>query len=192
MKSRVDKETYVQYLPDTLCWRNKLHYNEPYVEYYFRHPAYRHYPVVGVSYSQAEAYCAWLTTILNQNLTRDDYAVEKVIVRLPTEAEWKLAAYGTHDTSVFFPWGYNALRNTDKKHEGQMLANFVRGKDEYMGVAGQLNDNADVTAPVYSYWPNSIGIYNMCGNVSEFVQDKKDNKRGWLEKSGIQPKNQPF
>ena len=51
------------------------------------------------------------------------------------------------------------------------LANFVRGRGDYMGVAGHLNDNADITAPIYSYWPNDYGLYNMAGNVSEWVSD---------------------
>ena len=52
-----------------------------------------------------------------------------------------------------------------------MLANFVRGRGDYMGVSGHLNDNADITAPVFSYWPNDYGLYNMAGNVSEWVLD---------------------
>ena len=52
-----------------------------------------------------------------------------------------------------------------------MLANFKRGRGDNMGVAGQLNDNAEITAPVYSYWPNDYGLYNMAGNVSEWVMD---------------------
>jgi sulfatase modifying factor 1 len=52
-----------------------------------------------------------------------------------------------------------------------MLANFRRGRGDMMGVAGQLNDNAEITAPVYSYWPNDYGLYNMAGNVSEWVMD---------------------
>src|SRR5690606_10243087 len=57
---------YKKALPDTLCWRSKLAYNEPYVEYYFRHPAYNEYPVVGVSWVQANDYCAWRTDRVNE------------------------------------------------------------------------------------------------------------------------------
>ncbi|MGA3013076.1 MAG: SUMF1/EgtB/PvdO family nonheme iron enzyme, partial [Bacteroidales bacterium] len=59
---------YRKALPDTLVWRDKLAYNEPLVEYYFRHPAYRNYPVVGVSWVQANDYCAWRTDRVNENL----------------------------------------------------------------------------------------------------------------------------
>ena len=59
---------YRKALPDTLVWRDKLAYNEPLVEYYFRHPAYRNYPVVGVSWVQASDYCAWRTDRVNENL----------------------------------------------------------------------------------------------------------------------------
>src|SRR5690606_37784943 len=104
-------------------------------------PAYRQYPVVGVSCEQAVAYCNWLTMILNENLSRDNYSIKKVIVRLPTEEEWETAALGSFDSSVNFPWGYESLRNTDKKYQGQMLANFVREREGYMGVAGKLNEN---------------------------------------------------
>jgi hypothetical protein len=63
------------------------------------------------------------------------------------------------------------VRNPDDRWQGQLLANFVRGRGDMMGVAGNLNDNADITAPVFSYWPNDYGLYNMAGNVSEWVMD---------------------
>jgi hypothetical protein len=63
------------------------------------------------------------------------------------------------------------VRNPQENFQGEMLANFVRGRGDYMGVAGFLNDNADITAPVVSYFPNDYGLYNMAGNVSEWVMD---------------------
>ncbi|HXP52487.1 MAG TPA: SUMF1/EgtB/PvdO family nonheme iron enzyme, partial [Bacteroidia bacterium] len=65
----------------------------------------------------------------------------------------------------------HATRNPDEKYRGQELGDFVKGAGDYMGVAGDLNDAADVTAPVYSYWPNDYGLYGMAGNVSEWVMD---------------------
>ena len=63
------------------------------------------------------------------------------------------------------------MQMREDEWQGDMLANFMRGRGDYMGVAGHLNDNADVTAPIYSYWPNDYGLYNMSGNVSEWVLD---------------------
>src|ERR1035437_10704800 len=70
-----------------------------------------------------------------------------------------------------YPWNGHIVRNADEKYKGQMMGNFKRGKGDNMGVAGYLNDNADIPAPVHSYWPNDYGLYNMAGNVSEWVKD---------------------
>jgi hypothetical protein len=72
-----------------------------------------------------------------------------------------------------YPWNGHYVRNDDNggRFFGTIRANFVRGGGDYMGVAGYLNDNADITAPVYAYPPNDYGLYNMSGNVSEWVMD---------------------
>ena len=70
-----------------------------------------------------------------------------------------------------YPWNGHFARTDDKKYYGSFVGNLRRGRGDYMGVAGNLNDVADYTNPVIYYWPNDYGLYNMAGNVAEWVMD---------------------
>ncbi|MEN8929281.1 MAG: SUMF1/EgtB/PvdO family nonheme iron enzyme [Flavobacteriales bacterium] len=173
----ISDEDSIKNYPEEVKWRNAFNYNEPspMEEYYFRHPAYKKYPVVNVTYEQATNYCNWLTETLNKK-----YSYQKVLVRLPTEKEWEDAAKGGNKYANY-PWGTESMRVEDGKNKGNFHANFVLKK----GIT--MMDGATITAPVTSYWPNDFGLYNMSGNVSEMVSEKGlvkggswKNRADWL------------
>ncbi len=161
-----NSKEHISTLPDTLCWREKLSYNEPYVQYYYRHPAYKNYPVVGISYEQTVAYCRWRTERVKTQLSiKKDFKNQNIEYRLPTKAEWEKLA----ETSSFI------LNNNGKNEKGIHQLNCVNplpnGDCIYV-------DNVDVTSPAKSYEKNYLGLYNMLGNVAEMVQEKGICKGG--------------
>ncbi len=99
--------------------------------------------------------------------------------RLPTEAEWEYAAaadVGNREYNIYrgqkkYPWKGSYTRSGKRNTRGDQMANFKQGKGDYGGIAGWSDDNADITAPVKSYQPNDFGLYDMAGNVAEWVQD---------------------
>ena len=227
-------------LPDTLVWRNRLGYSEILVENYLRHPAYRNYPVVGVSWLQANEYAKWRSDRVGEILlqtegylkrgsnlldvsaesnfnidtyvnapdksfggnsevlsggkrkpqtdadgnpinvyaTRESGAIQ-IRYRLPTEAEWEYAALGLTELREYniyrgrkkYPWNGLYSRTGNRKIKGDQLANFKQGKGDYGGIAGWSDDGADITNEVMSYGPNDFGLYDMAGNVAEWVAD---------------------
>ncbi|MDP4189561.1 MAG: SUMF1/EgtB/PvdO family nonheme iron enzyme, partial [Bacteroidota bacterium] len=150
--------------PDTLCWISDFTYsfNEPMTKMYFWHPSYDNYPVVGVNWKQASAFCIWRTDYLNHALAKEgepwvhDY-------RLPLESEWEYAARGGLSLSMY-PWGGPYTRN----NKGCFLANFKPLRGNYS------DDGGMTTVRVGSYEPNEYGLYDMAGNVAEWTANAYD------------------
>lgn len=145
--------------PDTLCWISDFSYsyNEPFATMYFWHVAYDNYPVVGVNWKQARAFCIWRTELLNNALAKDkDPFVHHY--RLPTEYEWEYAARGGLENSKY-PWGGPYTRN----NQGCFLANFKPLRGNY------VDDGGFRTVRVGTYEPNEWGLYDMAGNVAEWT-----------------------
>ncbi|WP_321425515.1 SUMF1/EgtB/PvdO family nonheme iron enzyme [uncultured Bacteroides sp.] len=147
----------VNIYPDTTCWVNDFQnsYNEPYMKLYFSHPSYNDYPVVGVSWEQANAFCAWRTNYLLAGLHGAARNIQRY--RLPTEAEWEFAARGQEDNA--YPW----KSKDTKSDKGCYYANYKPGRGNY------TKDGNLITTKVGSYSPNSNGLYDMAGNVSEWT-----------------------
>lgn len=154
----------VEVYPDTLTWIRDFtySYNEPLATRYFWHPGFDDYPVVGVTWKQALAFCNWRTKIQNDFLSsKGEPGLQNY--RLPTEAEWEYAARGGKEFSMY-PWGGYYTRDED----GVFLANFKPLRGNY------VEDGGIATMKVGSYDPNDYGIYDMSGNVAEWTETAYD------------------
>ena len=150
--------------PDTLCWIRDFTYsfNEPWATRYFWHPGFDEYPVVGVTWKQARAFCNWRTKIQTDYLNSHGQP-DLQAYRLPTEVEWEYAARGRKDFSMY-PWGGYYARD----EEGVFLANFKPLRGNY------VEDGGIATMKVGSYDPNEYGLYDMSGNVAEWTETAYD------------------
>jgi gliding motility-associated lipoprotein GldK len=150
--------------PDTTAWIRDFSYsyNEPMHNDYFWHDAYGDYPVVGVSWKQAKAFCQWRTLYNNAyRKKKGNHFVNSY--RLPSEAEWEYAARGGLQGATY-PWGGPYAKND----RGCFMANFKPLRGDYAA------DQALYTVEADSYEPNDFNLYNMAGNVSEWVQGSYD------------------
>ena len=147
----------VNVFPDTTCWVNDFPNadNEMYMRYYFSNPAYNDYPVVGVTWEQANAFCAWRTEYLLKGLGPAARYVQRY--RLPTEAEWEFAARGKDQNE--FPWDNEDVASG----KGCFFANFKPDDGNY------TKDGNLITSKVGIYSSNSNGLYDMAGNVAEWT-----------------------
>jgi gliding motility-associated lipoprotein GldK len=150
--------------PDTLVWLSDFSYaaNEPMVEGYFSHPAFRNYPVVGVTWRQARAFTVWRTRY-NDAYKDTRRLPHRLPYELPTEAEFEYAARGGR-VGTDYPWGGPYIKNA----KGCLLANFKPGRGNY------TDDGGAYTVNVRSYFPNDYGLYNMAGNVAEWTSSTFD------------------
>jgi gliding motility-associated lipoprotein GldK len=152
------KTDTVEVYPDTTVWIRDFaySYNEPMHNDYFWHDAYTTYPVVGVSWAQAKAFCDWRGLL--KNATRKKGQSDVNGFRLPSEAEWEYAARGGLNGATY-PWGNNYTKND----RGCFMANFKPLRGDYAA------DQALYTVEADTYEPNNFNLYNMAGNVSEWT-----------------------
>jgi formylglycine-generating enzyme required for sulfatase activity len=161
-------EQHKNVLPDTTVWRANPGFNEPYVIYYFRHPAYKNYPVVGISFEQATEYCRWRTKMVNEL-----YLKKKDAITSPTKFEYRLPSKSEWEAVAILGYSEKAKKQIEKRHQ-KVNGNFR----DTASLANTLYDNAYATAPTKSYFENKLGIYNLIGNVAEMLDQKGICKGG--------------
>ena len=160
--------------PDTTCWVNDFPNanNEIYLNLYFNSPNYNEHPVVGVSWEQANAFCAWRTDYLLRGMKGQAKYIQRY--RLPSEAEWEYAARGKEGAK--FPWE----ASDTKSDRGCYYANYKPGEGNY------TKDGNLITSKCGIYSANSNGLYDMAGNVAEWTSTVY-TEAGILQMSDINP-----
>jgi gliding motility-associated lipoprotein GldK len=159
---QVSAEEFRQnYYPDTTVWVRDFahHMGDPVQDYYYWHPGYDQYPVVGIDWNAAVFFGKWRSSFLNDyRQTVGEFPMPDF--RLPSEAEWEYASRGGRDMNKY-PWGNPYIRNS----KGCMLANFKPGRGNF------YDDGFAYTSPVMAYFPNDYGLFDTSGNVSEWCLD---------------------
>lgn len=169
---------YYKNLPDTSVWKDaNVIIDESYFNNYFSNSAYRNYPVVGITYQQAVDYCKWRTGVVREifkNQSPNKYFPQEFIYRLPTKQEWETVAQA----------GYSQKTLKDfekKKYKGLPRYNATRAKNK--STSSTTHKNNDILAPVYSYWENKYGVWQIFGNVAEMTNENGIAKGGsWKDK----------
>jgi len=168
-KKRKLETVEVLVYPDTTVWVTDFTniYNEPMTNMYFWHKSFDDYPVVGVTWSQAKAYCDWKTKKENREGNGRWFRRNKTSLvqpyKLPTSEQWEYAARGGLE-SVDYPWGDGSMFNK----KDNLLANFKPRSGNYTVDGGMY------TTEIKSYPPNDYELYDMAGNVAEWTEDSYD------------------
>lgn len=165
------KKMSIAVYPDTTVWLKDFNYayNEPLYDGYFWHSAYKNYPVVGVTWEQARAYCNFRTKFKSDYNKSQRKKKQRVMsFRLPTEAEWEYAARGGKENATY-PWGGPYLIDD----RGCYLANFKPKRGSY--IENEKKGTYTYTAPVKKFSKNGFGLYDMAGNVAEWTESPYNN-----------------
>jgi formylglycine-generating enzyme required for sulfatase activity len=153
-------QEHIKTLPDTSVWLDPMAYSAPYHKYYYRHVAYKEFPVVGVSHEQAEAFCRWRTDRVKEYYALAHKTSINLKYRLPTREEWETLAMN----------GASIFKNKGKNQRSEMRLNCA--------VDDSLTNAHDVTAPVKAFEKNRFGLYQMFGNLAEMISEPEVAKGG--------------
>lgn len=173
---------YNTYNFDSTKWSEILN-ADPFKIYYHSNPSYNAYPAVNISHEAAIAYCNWLT---KNYLNSEIKSYKKVVFRLPTKQEW-IDAATSHNADRIYAWEGNSLRN----NKGQKLYNFKTIDDTQITFNFKTNQyeikknkNNTILSPANSFFSNSLGLYNVCGNAAEMISEKGISMGGSFNDTG--------